>query len=494
MTSPSLIAEAFAAVLRDRAGEVLLEAPSDGCACTARQIDDRARLLAAAFTRSRLAAGHVVLAAIGNHPSMPSLVLACLRGALPLLPVDHSAPIAELQALARQWRAAVLIVRDTVPLPADAGISHRLADGLLAWLPNQRPEPGMHGTACLLKLTSGSTGAPRATATEEHHLVADVQQIVDSMEIGPQTRQLAVIPLSHSYGFSNLLLPLLWQGTPIRLRPQFVPTQIAGDVSDGAIETLAGVPFMFDHLARHQSAPLGPTLRLVLSAGAPLSFDTVQAFHRATGLKVRSFYGSSETGGICFDDSAALDPAVPVGRPIGHTMVQLLPDEQAPSGSGRLAVLGPAVIARYADGLSAEPAPGEPVPLTEYGQFVTADYGYQDAAGRYVLTGRTASFVNVAGRKVQPQDVEAALRDLPGIADAVVMAVHDEVRGEALGACLASAQPWTGRQVREALSARLAPHKLPRVVVVVPALPLTARGKIDRVAVARLLRSAATPS
>ncbi|MGI8673016.1 MAG: class I adenylate-forming enzyme family protein [Luteitalea sp.] len=482
MTSPSLIADAFAAVVRDRADEVLLEAPSNRCACTARQIDDRAQQFATAFTRSRLAAGHVVLAAIGNHPSMPSLVLACLRGALPLLPVDHSAPVAEVLALARRWRAAVLIVPDTMPLPAGAGTAHRLADGLTGWLPDPRPEPGAHGTACLLKLTSGSTGAPRATATEEHHLVADVRQIVASMDIGPQTRQLAVIPLSHSYGFSNLLLPLLWQGTPLRLRPQFVPTQIAGDVADGAIETLAGVPFMFDHLARHQAAPLGPTLRLVLSAGARLSFETVQAFHRATGLKVRSFYGSSETGGICFDDSAALDPAVPVGRPLAHTVVQLLPDDQAPSGSGRLAVLGPAVIERYAADGSTEPAPG--------GQFVTGDYGYQDAGGRFVLTGRTASFVNVAGRKVQPQDVEAALRALPAIADAVVMAVHDEVRGEALGACLASARPWTGRQVREALSARLAPHKLPRVVVVLPELPVTARGKIDRAAVARLLDDA----
>nr|MBA2353845.1 hypothetical protein [Acidobacteriota bacterium] len=108
MTSPSLIADAFAAVVRDRADEVLLEAPSNRCACTARQIDDRAQQFATAFTRSRLAAGHVVLAAIGNHPSMPSLVLACLRGALPLLPVDHSAPVAEVLALARRWRAAVL--------------------------------------------------------------------------------------------------------------------------------------------------------------------------------------------------------------------------------------------------------------------------------------------------------------------------------------------------------------------------------------------------
>ncbi len=332
----------------------------------------------------------------------------------------------------------------------------------------------------MLRLTSGSTGEPRVTCTEERHLVADVVHITEAMDIRPGTRQFGVIPLSHSYGFGNLLLPLLWQGTPMLLRPQFVPTQVAPDIRAAALETFPGVPFMFEHLARHQDLSHLGSLRLAVSAGARLMFDTVTAFHRATGVKVRSFYGSSETGGICFDGTDRLDERVPVGHPIGATRVELVADADAPEGSGRVRVSGPNVIDRYA---------GDDAPRFD-GVFLTSDYARVDADGTHVLTGRVPSFVNVAGRKVVPQEVEAALRALPGVSDAVAMGVDDAVRGQALGACLVSDAAWDARTVREALSSRLAAYKLPRVVVVTRALPLTDRGKVDRAAIARLLGQA----
>ncbi|MFP5379210.1 MAG: AMP-binding protein, partial [Vicinamibacteria bacterium] len=173
-------------------------------------------------------------------------------------------------------------------------------------------------------MTSGSTGTPKVTRTAERHLLADVAQIAAGMDIGPGTRQLGVIPLSHSYGLSNLLLPLLWQGSPLLLLTGFSPAAVAEDARAFGAETFAGVPFMLDHVARHVTSPFPPTIRTVLSAGAPLTFSTVSAFHARTGRKVHSFYGSSETGGICYDDSEALDEAVPVGRPLGAATVTLL--------------------------------------------------------------------------------------------------------------------------------------------------------------------------
>ncbi len=121
---------------------------------------------------------------------------------------------------------------------------------------------------------------------------------------------------------------------------------------------------------------------------------------------------------------------------------------------------------------------------------MTGDYAQVDATGIYVLTGRVPSFVNVAGRKVHPREVEAALRALPGVSDAVAMGIDDAVRGQALGACLVSEARWDARAVRAALASRLAPYKLPRVIVVMGALPLTDRGKVDRAAIARLLGQA----
>ncbi len=481
MSSLSPLADAFAAVLRDRSGDTLLLAPSESRTLTAAHIDEHARRVASALAAQHLTRGHLVIACIGNTGAMPSVLLACLREGLPLMPVDKSTPPAQLRALASRWDAAAVLVPDAVDLraPDDGadGVTLRrdvpVAEGVAAWRPHVMPTPGRHAPAAVLKLTSGSTGEPRATCSEERHLIADVQQIADAMDIGPRTRQLGVIPLSHSYGFSNLLLPLLWQGSPLLLRQQFVPTQVGPDIIDGALATLAGVPFMFEHLARHQALPPLPSLRLVLSAGARLPFETVTAFHTVTGLKVRSFYGSSETGGICFDANDALDPRVPVGQAMGDTHVELVADPDAPEGSGRVRVSGPAVIDRYA---------GDTDDRVD-GAYLTGDYARMDADGTVVLTGRLPSFVNVAGRKVQPQEVEAAIRALPGVRDAVAVGIDDSVRGQALAACVESDHPWDARTLREALAPHLAPHKLPRVVIAVQQLPLTDRGKIDRAAV-----------
>jgi acyl-CoA synthetase (AMP-forming)/AMP-acid ligase II len=153
-------------------------------------------------------------------------------------------------------------------------------------------------------------------------------------------------------------------------------------------------------------------------------------------------------------------------------------------------VSGPNVIDRYAGDDPPSPALRPTGPPGFDGMFLTSDYARVDTDRMYVLTGRARSFVNVAGRKVVPQEVEAALRALPGVSDAVAMGVHDAVRGEALGACLASDAAWDARTVREALSSRLASYKLPRLVVVMRTLPLTDRGKVDRAAIARLLGQA----
>ncbi|HTV03360.1 MAG TPA: class I adenylate-forming enzyme family protein [Luteitalea sp.] len=496
MAPTSELAAAFEAVLRDRADAPLLIAPSEGRTCTAHDLHDAAGALATTLRAAGLTRGHLIVAGLGNIVALPALVLACLREGWPLMPADRSMPLAELRALAGRWDAAALVVpgsahetSDEAPASTSTWASARSIEtgGITILLHDPMPEPGRHAPAAVLKLTSGTTGAPRATCSEERHLIADVRHITDVMRIGPSTRQLGAIPLSHSYGFGNLLLPLLWQGSPLLLRPQFVPTQIVPDLQAWGLDTFAGVPFMFDHLARHRRLPPLPSLRLVLSAGARLPFEIVEAFHAATGCKIRSFYGSSETGGICFDDTPTVDPRVPVGRPMGATAIALVDDDDAPPGSGRVRVSGPNVIERYAvpmDGAGDEA--DSRGPLTN-GAFLTSDYARRDDDGLFVLTGRAASFVNVAGRKVVPQEVEAILLSLPGVAEAVALAVEDPVRGQALGACLVSAQTWDARSVRQALAMRLAPYKLPRVVVVVDALPLTDRGKVDRRAIERLL-------
>ena len=104
-----------------------------------------------------------------------------------------------------------------------------------------------------------------------------------------------------------------------------------------------------------------------------------------------------------------------------------------------------------------------------------------------------SSFVNVAGKKVQPAEVEDVLREMPGVRDVRVLGAADRQRGEQVAACIVrdrTAVPLTLLAVRTFCSARLAPYKIPRIVVCLDAIPMTARGKVDRHALDEAVKAA----
>ncbi|HEX7437581.1 MAG TPA: AMP-binding protein [Caldimonas sp.] len=111
--------------------------------------------------------------------------------------------------------------------------------------------------------------------------------------------------MSHSYAIGNLVLPLLWQGTRVALPQSFSPGQFAREVADSGATVFPGVPFMFERIkALEPIDRLPASLRLLITAGARIDAGTVSWFRRHLDRKVHSFYGSSETGGIAYDDLA----------------------------------------------------------------------------------------------------------------------------------------------------------------------------------------------
>ena len=124
--------------------------------------------------------------------------------------------------------------------------------------------------------------------------------------------------------------------------------------------------------------------------------------------------------------------------------------------------------------------------------FLTGDYGAWDARQRLTLRGRVSAFVNVAGRKVRPEEVEQVLRSMPGVADVRVLAAPDARRGQQIVACIvadAGDDRISTLRVRQFCAARLAAHKIPRTILFLGAMPLTVRGKTDRAALEDLVRA-----
>jgi long-chain acyl-CoA synthetase len=259
------------------------------------------------------------------------------------------------------------------------------------------------------------------------------------------------------------------------LRESFVPHQLPADARSFDATTFPGVPFMFEYFIANPPENGWPRgLRRLISAGARLPVETVRGFFDRFGVKIHSFYGASESGGISYDDSDEIDHDT-VGWPLPGVTITIRPDSDTPPGTGRVHVRSAGVASGYV---------GETAEEFCSGGFLTGDYGAFGPTGRLVLTGRVSSFINVAGRKVQPAEVEDVLRQMPGVRDVRVLAAADSQRGEQVVACLAvepgQTESVTTVAVRRFCSSRLAPHKIPRTVVVLDAIPMTPRGKTDR--------------
>ncbi len=153
-----------------------------------------------------------------------------------------------------------------------------------------------------LKWTSATTGHARLIAFTAEQLAADAAQIVAAMGLRPDWPNLGVISLAHSYGFSNLVLPLLLHGIPLILAPSPLPEIIRRAAAQEPAVTLAAVPALWR--AWHEAGGVPAQVRLAISAGAPLPLNLEQAVFAASGIKIHNFYGASECGGIAYDASA----------------------------------------------------------------------------------------------------------------------------------------------------------------------------------------------
>ncbi len=346
----------------------------------------------------------------------------------------------------RAWRD------DAVLRPLDGGNMARLSSA---------PWPD---SACHVKRTSGSTGTPREVLFSAAQLAADADHIVRTMGLRPDWPNICVISMAHSYGFSNLVLPLLLHGIPLVLAESPLPQVLRNTFSGGPAFTLAAVPAMWR--AWHAAGVIDERIRLAISAGAPLPLELERALYQACGVKLHNFYGSSECGGIAYDRTSVPRPDA---RLAGTAMegVSLAID----AANGRLTVQSAAVGIGY----------GDADPDLERGRFQTSDLVRLEA-GAVWLEGRASEAINVAGRKISPSLIEEKLLALPGVRHCVVFGIPsvDPARVEEIAVCL-NLSECTGISEIQQASARLLPAmEQPRQWRLCPDLEPDARGKISR--------------
>src|SRR5207302_5301798 len=154
---------------------------------------------------------------------------------------------------------------------------------------HNNPSPNWDGEApALLKLTSGTTAAPRAVRFRSEQLLADCNQICETMGIRDADLNFGVIPISHSYGFSNLLTPLIARGVPMVLSRDRTPRAVLVDLARTNATVFPGMPVFYQAFCEMEDIPTLSKLRLCISAGAPLPLVVAKKFRENFRLAIHS--------------------------------------------------------------------------------------------------------------------------------------------------------------------------------------------------------------
>jgi len=426
---------------------------------TFRGIDERARGFEPKI--DKFADGSVIAVQIGNHEGAPSIFIACLRRGIVVLPLE--------QSISDQQRDAALKVCRVTGIIEKAG-TVRLID-------NERPNWGEENPT-LLKLTSGTTATPRAIRFGSEQLLADCDQICDTMGISGVDLNFGVIPISHSYGFSNLLTPLIARGVPLVVSQDRTPRAVLADIAKTDATVFPGMPLFYQAFCEMENIPPLPKLRVCISAGAPLPIATAKKFREKFALPIHSFYGASECGGICYDREAKNEIEGFVGAPMKDVDLEMIdPNAQSSQARVRSAAVG--------DGYF----PDADEEKLGNGIFVPDDLLARHGSG-FKIVGRVSDVINVAGKKVNPAEIEERLLHFPGVRQAVAFGrpAGAGLRNEEVAACVVANVDLRENELMEFCRTALSAWQVPKRIFIVDSIPTTERGKISRRELAKRFR------
>jgi acyl-CoA synthetase (AMP-forming)/AMP-acid ligase II len=422
-----------------------------GGVTTRRDLLARANELATQFASAGLHARDAVAIQLPNSVDFVAAFLAACKLDLVVFPIDRDATETEVASILGHFAIRGLVYR--------TGFTVR----------EMSARPRVPADARLVKLTSGSTGMPKGVVTSERNLLADCTNICATMDIRPDDINLGAIPFSHSYGFANLVLPLIAQGTAIVVTNDYLPQSLVDLANEHRCTVAPLIPMVFEHLATAAHGEF-ETVRTFLSAGAPLPASTSKKFRERFGRDIHSFYGCSECGGITYDRRGGAVERGTVGAAMENVTLTI--------AENRLSVRSDSV------------ALGALADANTFVSFVDGTFTTEDLIelrdGEVVLTGRSGDLINTAGKKVNPREVEAVILQIEGVREAKVFGSPAGARGEVVAAAVVATPNVTREMVRAFCRARLSLHKVPRIVKLIDEMPVDERGKVKRAALAAL--------
>ncbi|HEY3882620.1 MAG TPA: long-chain fatty acid--CoA ligase [Trebonia sp.] len=334
----------------------------------------------------------------------------------------------------------------------------------------------------LILYTSGTTGRPKGAVLTHGNLTFNTVNQLAHFPLGRDDVALCSAPLFHVLGLGQITLPALFNGAPVLIIPKFDPGLFLSAIADARATVFSLAPTMLQMLCEHpgfDGADLS-SVRYVVYGGSPVP-ERVAGRWLSRGVTMLQGYGMTEAapGVLMATSHGALARPLSAGVPHFFTDTALRhPGGTVTTGPGQgeLLIRGPSVFSRYWN------RPEETAAAFDRGWFATGDIVRIDADGWAYIVDRANDMIISGGENIYPAEVEAAITELPQVAEAAVVGVADQRWGEAgLAFVVASAgEAVTEADIRAHLDGRLARYKIPREFRFTSRLPRNAGGKLLR--------------
>ncbi len=459
-------------------------------------VAQQARQVAAGLTRLGIRPGESIGCMLPNLPPFVSVHYGALMAGCVFVPMNVMLLSNEIEYLATDSDLKVIVTYEMFVEQVNAGVKNlkerpkvfvvgtntggnQPFAELLVDDPSFRPVEVDSSLPVMRLYTSGTTGKPKGAQITDSNVLANLEMVESILPTEPGDKSLCVLPLFHCFALNGVLNASIRHRTTVVLHPRFEVDACVKSLSSDGITSFAGVPTMYFYLLKHPDVAKikGSRLRYCVSGGAAMPLEVMSQFEKTTDVPIYEGFGLTETTVSVSINTPTVRKIGSIGRPFAAVQMTVVDDtdNEVPVGEvGEIVVKAPNVMLGYLN------KPEETAEALRGGWFHTGDMGYRDEEGFFFIVDRKKDMIIKGGFNIYPREIEEVIYQLPQVAEAAVIGIFDEVKGENIRACIALKpnQTLTAESVAAHLEQSLAKYKLPQEYVFLSELPKGPTGKI----------------
>src|ERR1017187_5439904 len=339
-------------------------------------------------------------------------------------------------------------------------------------------ESRAEGDLAVIIYTSGTTGKPKGAMLSHGNLLHNVESCRLVLAMVEEDSFAVILPLFHTYMMTvGIFLPFTTGGSIVLVKSLNPPRAALQEIFSRRATILPAVPTFYRMMLAAQ-IPTPQPIRIFISGSAPLPMQTLKEFEEKFKVPLIEGYGLSEASPVVSKNPLrGAHKAGSIGIPIPNVEMSVQDESGKMLGvgeTGEICVRGGNVMMGYWN------QPDETRKVMRDGWLLTGDVGHRDADGYYYITDRKKDMLIVNGINVYPREIEEVIYHFPGVKEAAVIGVPDVRRGEQPMAFVAAAEGQTldEKALLQFMRDKLADYKVPKQIVILPALPRNATGKI----------------